>query len=200
MILIQISTGETIKAVSDYGMMIVTSGTFIAISATLMWFCVKWFKSLIQNIIAQQTDMLKELLSEMRKQSKTMNIIAERLQSETLLRMGVLADYGFDLLTEKLCHQIQRVIDENHLDDREQIQRKVGLLTSNLLTDLKQSFSHFTWNNKRLCDFFKDEWESVIVDLVLAEVYSEDPNAQRTWNTIRTHITRLKNEFLRNIN
>lgn len=198
--LLQISTGETIKAVSDYGMMIVTSGTFIAISAALMWFCVKWFKSLVQNIIGQQTEMLKDLLSEMRKQGKTMNLIAERLQSETLLRMGVLADYGFDLLTEKLCHQIQRVIDENHLDDREQIQRKVGLLTSNLLTDLKQSFSHFTWNGRRLCDFFKDEWENVIVELVLGEVYGEDANPQRTWNTIRTHITRLKNEFLRNIN
>lgn len=200
MILLQIPTGDTIKSISDYGMMIVTSGTFIAISAALMWFCVKWFKSLIQNIIGQQTEMLKDLLSEMRKQGKTMNLIAERLQSETLLRMGVLADYGFDLLTEKLCHQIQRVIDENHLDDREQIKRKVGLLTSNLLSDLKQSFSHFTWNSRRLCDFFKDEWEDVIVELVLAEVYSEDGNANRTWNTMRTHITRLKNEFLRNIN
>lgn len=193
------TTTETIKAVGDYGMAVVSAALYLCISGGLMWFCVKWFKTLISDIIKQQQENSREMIQEIKKQGELIGSIAERLQSETLLRLNVMFDFCFGYLTEQLCGILEQVITENHLDDKQATERKVNLLVNNVIYQVKQGLSYFSWKGRHIDKFFSDDWTMYLVDLLLTEAYETEHEKSRYHSLFENNIKNIKNELLKRI-
>ena len=78
---------EIAKGISDYGVMIMICAAFIVMSL-LMWIAVfKWFKSIIDSSIKNNTEMTAELLETTNKQNELLNDIADGMRPATLLQV-----------------------------------------------------------------------------------------------------------------
>jgi len=59
------------EGIGDFGMMAVTAAFFLILAGGLMVACFKWFKSIINGIIADNKKTMDELLHETKKQNET---------------------------------------------------------------------------------------------------------------------------------
>lgn len=50
------------RGVSEFGFMVVTSATYLLCSATILFFFVRWFVRIVDNIIERQQRILDEIL------------------------------------------------------------------------------------------------------------------------------------------
>ena len=73
--------------ISELGMMAITAAFFLLLSALLWVACFRWFKSIIDNMIKGNTQMVNDLLVETRKQNDMLTDISEGLRPETQLRI-----------------------------------------------------------------------------------------------------------------
>ena len=65
------SVTEIAQGISNFGMMVIVAAFFLILSASLMVACFKWFKSLINNMIQDNSQLMNDLLEETRKQKRT---------------------------------------------------------------------------------------------------------------------------------
>lgn len=184
-------------------MLIVTAAVYIIISSSLLFFIVKWFKSLITKVIEQQTaqlqtltDSVGELLREVRKQADLTSDIAEHLQADSMLKLTVLVNYTFDYLAEHVCRMVAQVRRENHIDDKVATERKVRTLLTNIFSQIQQGFSYYKWRGKSLSDYLNPNTTDTILELFLLELYNTNESETRTFTTISANIEVLKNELL----
>ncbi len=97
------------KGVSDYGMMAITAAFFLLLSAAMMVAIFKWFKSIISDMMQDNKDGLKALMTETHLQNDMLQDISEGLKTETMLRIRNLTGFAFDLSIEQVCRLIKRV-------------------------------------------------------------------------------------------
>lgn len=84
------------KGISDYGAMAVMSSVYLLLSASMMIAIFKWFKSVITQIMADNKENLRDVLSETRKQNELLTDLAEGLRTETQLRIRNLTGFAFE--------------------------------------------------------------------------------------------------------
>ena len=60
---------ETGKGISEFGMMAITAGFFLVLSALMMTACFRWFMKMINDMLVAQKDTMKQLLDETRTQN-----------------------------------------------------------------------------------------------------------------------------------
>ena len=97
---------QVAKGVSDYGMMAVTAAFFLVLSALMMVALFRWFRSIIEQVIADQKNGMNVLADETRKQNEMLQDISDGLRPETLLRIRNLTGFAFDLSIENVCRLI----------------------------------------------------------------------------------------------
>ena len=110
---------EVAKGISDLGLMAVTAAFFLLLSAAMMIAIFRWFKNIINDMIQEQKNGMKDLTEETRKQNDMLQDISEGLRTETQLRIRNLTGFAFDLTVEQVCRLIKRVRKENHIIDHE---------------------------------------------------------------------------------
>lgn len=88
---------ETGKSIGDFGMMAITAGFFLVLSA-LMWVAFfRWFMKVINDTMSAQRETFKELLAETRNQNIQLSNISEGLVPETQMRIKTVTNMAFDL-------------------------------------------------------------------------------------------------------
>ena len=97
---------QVAKGVSDYGMMAVTAAFFLVLSALMMVALFRWFRTIIEQVIADQKKGMNVLADETRKQNEMLQDISDGLRPETLLRIRNLTGFAFDLSIENVCRLI----------------------------------------------------------------------------------------------
>lgn len=188
---------ETGKAISDFGMMAITAGFFIVLSAALMIATFRWFMKLINVMMEDQKQTMKQLIEETKTQNVQLADISEGLMPETQLRVKTLSSMAFDLSLEKVCHIIKKVRQENHISDREATDAKVRQLLDNLFGDVNSKFDLFTYRGKRL-SYFADTkaWQDALAKVIENELYNEKgENDARAYTNVEVAFSRIKLEF-----
>ena len=191
---------EVAKGVSEYGMMAVTAAFFLILAACLMVACFKWFKSIINNMIQDNKDLMDELLSETKKQNEQLMDISEGLKPETLLRIKNTSGVYFDYSAEKVCRIIKKVKEENHIVNHEATRNKIRTLIHNLHDDRNSRFDCYTYRGKKLAYYTSQEWVDWVSAVVESEVYADTINPDRTLTNVQAVYERIKLDFYQKLN
>ena len=192
---------EVAKGISDYGMMAVTAAFFLLLSAAMMIAIFRWFKNIINDMIQEQKNGMKDLTEETRKQNDMLQDISEGLRTETQLRIRNLTGFAFDLTVEQVCRLIKRVRKENHIIDHEATAEKIRKSLKVIHEDRNSRFDPFTYHGKPLSDFCAPEWVEDVAKVVESEIYNEDgENNARAYTNVKLAYDNIKTDFYQRIN
>lgn len=189
------SVTEIAKGISDYGVMIVICSAFIAMSL-LMWVAIfKWFKSIIDSSIKNNTEMTSELLETTNKQNELLNDIADGMRPATLLQVKNISNTCFDLAVERVCRIIKKVREENNIINKEATKAKIRTLLCNLHEDRNSRFDNHRYRGKTLTQYTSPEWIDWVAEVVDSEVYAETPNNSRAFTNVEAVYSRIRIDF-----
>lgn len=210
---------KTSQGISDLGMMAITAGFFLVLSAMMMVACFRWFMKMINDMLdsqkkmveAQQANMkemmrtqqesMKQLLDETREQNQKLNDISEGLVPETQLRIKTLSGVFFDLSVERVCRIIKRVRSENHIANREATAAKIRTLLTNHHEDRNSKLDCFTYRGRKLSSYTNPEWIEMVAQAVEGEIYNESgENNGRSYTNVCAAYDKIKLDFYHRIN
>lgn len=192
---------EVAKGISDFGLMAVTAAFFLLLSAAMMIAIFRWFKNIINDMIQEQKNGMKDLTEETRKQNDMLQYISEGLRTETQLRIRNLTGFAFDLTVEQVCRLIKRVRKENHIIDHEATAEKIRKSLKVIHEDRNSRFDPFTYHGKPLSDFCAPEWVEDVAKVVESEIYNEDgENNARAYTNVKLTYDNIKTDFYQRIN
>lgn len=192
---------EVAKGISDPGLMAVTAAFFLLLSAAMMIAIFRWFKNIINDMIQEQKNGMKDLTEETRKQNDMLQDISEGLRTETQLRIRNLTGFAFDLTVEQVCRLIKRVRKENHIIDHEATAEKIRKSLKVIHEDRNSRFDPFTYHGKPLSDFCAPEWVEDVAKVVESEIYNEDgENNARAYTNVKLAYDNIKTDFYQRIN
>lgn len=190
---------NTAQSISNFGMLAVTAGFFLVLSAVLMVTCFRWFIRIINNTMDTQRKAMLDLVEETKSQNEKLDDIAEGLKVETQLRVKTISGLVFDLGVENAVKMIERIKTENHIIDKEATEQKIRNLCTNLHDDRNSKLDCFTYRGKKLSTYTDDKWIDWVAEVVKNEVYSD--HEQRLVRTnVETIYAKIKLEFYKNIN
>lgn len=188
------------KNIGDVGMMAVTAAFFLVLTALLWVACFRWFKSIIDNMIKGNTQMVSDLLVETRKQNDMLTDISEGLRPETQLRIKHTTGVFFDLAIEKVCRIIKKVREENHIVDKEATRAKIHTLILNIHEDRNSRFDSFNYRGKKLSSYINPDWVEWVAEVVEREVYNDTVNHGRAYTNVQAVYERIKIDFYHRMN
>lgn len=192
---------EVAKGISDLGLMAVTAAFFLLLSAAMMIAIFRWFKNIINDMIQEQKNGMKDITEETRKQNDMLQDISEGLRTETQLRIRNLTGFAFDLTVEQVCRLIKRVRKENHIIDHEATAEKIRKSLKVIHEDRNSRFDPFTYHGKPLSDFCAPEWVEDVAKVVESEIYNEDgENNARAYTNVKLAYDNIKTDFYQRIN
>lgn len=199
---------QTSKGISDFGMMAITAGFFLVLSALLMVACFRWFMNMVNQLMTSQTeinqdykDTMRQLLEETRAQNERLNVLSESLMPETQLRIKTLSNVFFDLSVEKVCRIIKKVCEENHISDKEATARKIRTLLTNIHEDRNSKLDCFSYRGNRLSEYTERKWIEQVAKAVEAEIYNENgANNGRAYTNVESVYANIRLEFYHNLN
>lgn len=186
---------ETAKGITDYGALAIMGACFILISVVGQWTIFKWFKSIIDQMINNNSCTMDDLLVETKTQNEKLADIAEGLRHKTLAEIKDISKTCFDLSVERVCRIIKRVKEENNIADNEATKAKVTMLLTNLHDDRNSRFDHHHYHNKPLSAYTTDEWIEWVRDVVIKEVYAQTQNNNRAYTNVNAVYDRIKIDF-----
>lgn len=191
---------ETGRSISDFGMMAVTAGFFLVLSAILMITCFRWFMKVINDMMVEHKKTMVQLLEETRQQNTMLSEISEGLAPENQLKVKTISNLFFDLAIEKVCRVIKRVRTENHIADKDATKIKVIKLLRNIHDDRNSKLDSFTYMGHPLSFYTNPEWVQQIAEVVLAEVYNEHgENNGRAYTNVDAAYAKIRLEFYNNM-
>lgn len=192
---------STAKGISDFGMLAMTAGFYLVLSAVMMVTIFQWFKKIIDSSLTQQHDALSQLVTLMSSNLEQTQDMAEGLRSETLLRIRNLTGFAFDLSVEQACQLVDKVRKENHIADHETTATKIRKALQVTHDDRSSRFDAFTFRGKELSEYCSDSWVEDVALVVEGEIYHVDgPNNDRTRTNIKLAYDNIKTEFYNNMN
>lgn len=199
---------QTGKGISDFGMMAITAGFFLVLSALLMVACFRWFMNMVNQLMTSQKeinqdykDTMRQLLEETRAQNERLNVLSESLMPETQLRIKTLSNVFFDLSVEKVCRIIKKVREENHISDKEATARKIRTLLTNIHEDRNSKLDCFSYRGNRLSEYTERKWIEQVAKAVEAEIYNENgANNGRSYTNVESVYANIRLEFYHNLN
>lgn len=192
---------QTGKGISEFGMMAMTAGFFLVLSA-LMWVTFfRWFMKVVNDMMISQKETMRDLLNETRAQNERLNDISEGLMPETQLRIKTLSNVFFDLEVERVCRIIKKIREENHIADKIATANKIRLLLNNLHEDRNSKFDLFSYRGRRLSSYTNPEWVGQIAKVVESEIYNETgANNGRAYTNVESAYANIRLEFYHNLN
>lgn len=191
---------QTTRGISDFGMMAMTAGFFLVLSALMMIACFRWFMKLINDMLVAQKETTKQLLDETRMQNERLNDISEGLIPETQMRIKTLSNIAFDLSVERVCRIIKKVRTENHIADRKATLNKIRVLLTNLHEDRNSKFDCFLYKGRKLSEYTNAAWVYRVSKVVEYELYNESgENNGRAYTNVESAYANIRLEFYHNL-
>jgi hypothetical protein len=183
------------EGVSNFGFMAIASAVYVLITAAMLFFTFKWFKSIIDGIINTNNKSMVDLLAETKKQNEQLMDISEGLKPETMLRIKNTASAYFDLAVERVCRIIKKVKEENHIADKEATKAKIRNLLLNLHEDRNSRFDSYTYKGRKLSSYTSLEWVDWVAEVVEREVYEQSYNNGRAYSNVLLVYEKIKIDF-----
>ena len=186
---------EIAEGISNFGIMVVICAAFIILSL-LMWVAIfKWFRSIIDSTMKNNTKMMSELLETTNKQNELLNDIADGMRPATLLQIKNISNTCFDLAVERVCRIIKKVREENNIINKEATKSKIRTLLCNLHEDRNSRFDNHRYRGKTLTQYTSPEWIDWVAGVVESEVYSETQNNSRAFTNVEAVYSKIRLDF-----
>lgn len=194
------SAFETGRHISEFGMLAVTAGFFLVLTAIMWVFMFKWFIKIINGTFDSQKSTLSELLEETKAQNEQLTIISEGLMQETLLRMKTVTSIAFDYSIEKVCRLIKKVREENHINDKEATAKKIRRMLQNIHDDRNSKFDAFFFRGRKLSAYTSQKWVEKVAGVVESELYNPNGlNNGRAYTNVEAIYNSIKIEMYQNM-
>lgn len=188
------------KGISEFGMMAITAGFFLVLSAVMMVTFFKWFMKVINGILDTHGKTMNELLEKTKEQNKTLETLSEGLMPENQLRIKTISNMAFDLAIEKVYRIIKKVREENNIADREKTDRKVRMLVSNVHNDIATKFDNFRYRGRYLSSYMDDKWIDGVTSVIEGELYNDaGPNNKRAFTNVEAYYSTVRLEMYQNM-
>ena len=188
------------KGISEFGMMAITAGFFLVLSAVMMVTFFKWFMKVINDILDSHGRTMNELLEKTKEQNKTLETLSEGLMPENQLRIKTITNMAFDLAVEKVCRIIKKVREENNIADKEKTEVKIRRLVSNVHNDIATKFDNFRFRGKYLSSYMDEKWVGGVVGVIQGELYNEaGPNNKRAFTNVEAYYATVRLEMYQNM-
>lgn len=188
------------KGISEFGMMAITAGFFLVLSAVMMVTFFKWFMKVINGILDTHGKTMNELLKKTEEQNKTLETLSEGLMPENQLRIKTISNMAFDLAIEKVCRIIKKVREENNIADKEKTDRKVRMLVSNVHNDIATKFDNFRYRGRYLSSYMDDKWIDGVTGVIEGELYNDaGPNNKRAFTNVEAYYSTVRLEMYQNM-
>ena len=195
------NVSEVAKGISDYGMMAVTAAIYLLLSAAMMIAIFKWFKTIINRILGQQTESMRQLAEIQRENNRMLKFMSDGLKTETMLRIRNLTGFAFDLSVEQVCRLVKRIRKENHIADRQTTATKIRKCLQVIHDDRNSRFDPFTYGGKPLSDYCSKKWVEDVAKVIESELYHEDgENNARAYTNIKLAYDNIKTDFYQHLN
>ena len=192
---------ETAQSIGDFGALIVIGSAFIVLSLG-MWIAIfKWFKTIINRILGQQTESMRQLAEIQRENNRMLKFMSDGLKTETMLRIRNLTGFAFDLSVEQVCRLVKRIRKENHIADRKTTATKIRKCLQVIHDDRNSRFDPFTYGGKPLSDYCSKKWVEDVAKVIESELYNEDgENNARAYTNIKLAYDNIKTDFYQRLN
>lgn len=169
---------ETAKGINDYGILAITSSSFVVFGLGLMTACFVWFKKIIDGL-------LKSFLNTNNKDSN-------------LVQIKDISNIYFKYAVEQVCRVIKRIREENNITQREATALKIRALVRNIHEERNQSFDNYFFKGKKLSDYTTDKWIERIALAIENEIYNEaGANNKRARTNIEMAYGEIENDFIK---
>ena len=192
---------QVAKEISEFGILVMIAAFFLLLSAGVMIWNMRSYKSIIEQIMSDFSDKLNLIQETANKNAQTMIDIAEGLIPETQLRIKNISGVFFDLSVERVCRIIKRVRQENHIVDKEATRTKIRTLLTNLFEDRNSKLDTFTYRGKKLSEYSNLDWIEWVTQVVENEIYNEaGENNGRAYSNVCMVYEKIKLDFYHRLN
>lgn len=192
---------QVAKGISEFGILVMIAAFFLLLSAGVMIWNMRSYKSIIEQIMSDFSDKLNLIQKTANKNAQTMIDIAEGLIPETQLRIKNISGVFFDLSVERVCRIIKRVRQENHIVDKEATRTKIRTLLTNLFEDRNSKLDTFTYRGKKLSEYSNLDWIEWVAQVVENEIYNEaGENNGRAYSNVCMVYEKIKLDFYHRLN
>lgn len=192
---------QVAKEISEFGILVMIAAFFLLLSAGVMIWNMRSYKSIIEHIMSDFSDKLNLIQETANKNAQTMIDIAEGLIPETQLRIKNISGVFFDLSVERVCRIIKRVRQENHIVDKEATRSKIRTLLTNLFEDRNSKLDTFTYRGKKLSEYSNLDWIEWVAQVVENEIYNEaGENNGRAYSNVCMVYEKIKLDFYHRLN
>lgn len=192
---------QVAKGISEFGILVMIAAFFLLLSAGVMIWNMRSYKSIIEQIMSDFSDKLNLIQETANKNAQTMIDIAEGLIPETQLRIKNISGVFFDLSVERVCRIIKRVRQENHIVDKEATRTKIRTLLTNLFEDRNSELDTFTYRGKKLSEYSNLDWIEWVAQVVENEIYNEaGENNGRAYSNVCMVYEKIKLDFYHRLN
>ena len=96
---------------------------------------------------------------------------------------------------------IDKIREENHIEDRKATQQKIRRLLKNIHEDRDSKLDCFMYRGKRLSSYTSLEWIEKVALVVESEIYNDGgPNKGRAYTNVSSVYNDIKLDFYHNLN
>lgn len=192
---------QVAKGISEFGILVMIAAFFLLLSAGVMIWNMRSYKSIIEQIMSDFSDKLNLIQETANKNAQTIIDITEGLIPETQLRIKNISGVFFDLSVERVCRIIKRVRQENHIVDKEATRTKIRTLLTNLFEDRNSKLDTFTYRGKKLSEYSNLDWIEWVAQVVENEIYNEaGENNGRAYSNVCMVYEKIKLDFYHRLN
>ena len=139
------------------------------------------------NLLQSHTQLLKTLVEG----------VSEEISSR---QVDDLSDMFFAKSQLRVINYLEQIIRDNHIDNRENVEKKVEMLSSNVISYDRERALNFKFKGSPLSFFIPTEWKERLKDTMLKQIYCEDGYQYRVVkNNIEILYKQFRSEFIDNI-
>lgn len=139
------------------------------------------------NLLQSHTQLLKTLVEG----------VSDEISSR---QVDDLSDMFFAKSQLRVINYLEQIIRDNHIDNRENVEKKVAVLSSNVISYDRERALSFKFKGSPLSFFISTEWKERLKDTMLKQIYCEDGYQYRVAkNNIEILYKQFRSEFIDNI-
>ena len=139
------------------------------------------------NLLQSHTQLLKTLVEG----------VSDEISSR---QVDDLSDMFFAKSQLRVINYLEQIIRDNNIDNRENVEKKVEMLSSNVISYDRERALSFKFKGSPLSFFIPTEWKERLKDTMLKQIYCEDGYQYRVAkNNIEILYKQFRSEFIDNI-
>ena len=171
-------TMTTVKAISEYGILMVIAGFMLIAMFLLFRHFLKMFEDLFKKV------------------SSTYASVETPME-----QIRVLQSVVFDLSKYNFMDHLERIYYEDHLEDKETVKQKVHDVCVTMYQDRKSKFDNFKYHGYSLSDFCDKNWITKIEEIGMRHLYLQEDgfDIKQAFSAVDLAYNQVKIEFYNNL-